>query len=253
MKETQWNTQLYENNHGFVWQYGESLLELLAPQAGELILDLGCGTGHLTAKIANYGSKVWGFDADIAMISQAQQNYLHLQFQVADARNFQLESPLDAVFSNAVLHWIPEAEQVINQVYQALKPGSRFVAEFGGKGNVQKISEALFSTLADLGYADLLSANPWYFPSLAEYAICLEQQRFEVTYAILFSRPTALTGEQGLANWLRMFASVILSKFSHQEQQEIITQIEAKLKPVLFQDNCWFADYRRLRILALKR
>jgi trans-aconitate methyltransferase len=137
MIQNNWNAALYENKHAFVWQYGEDLLQLLNPKQGERILDLGCGTGQLTEKIATFGAVVMGIDNAPAMIEKARQNYPHLRFDVADARNFQVEQPLDAVFSNAALHWIKEPDAVINCVHQALKPGGRFVAEFGGKGNVQ--------------------------------------------------------------------------------------------------------------------
>lgn len=140
MIKNNWNAALYEDKHAFVWQYGEDLLQLLNPKQQERILDLGCGTGQLTEKIATFGAVVMGIDNAPAMISKAKQNYPHLQFDVADARNFQVEQPLDAVFSNAALHWIKEPDAVIRSVHQALKPGGRFVAEFGGKGNVQAIT-----------------------------------------------------------------------------------------------------------------
>ncbi len=148
MLENCWSTALYESKHAFVWQHGETLLELLAAQAGERILDLGCGTGQLTQKIAMSGADVRGIDYAPAMIEKARENYPHLQFAIADARSFQVDQPLDAVFSNAVLHWITEPDSAIHCIRQALKPGGRFVAEFGGKGNVKAIVEALYSGMA---------------------------------------------------------------------------------------------------------
>ncbi len=138
-----WDANFYENQHNFVWQYGEDLLQLLNPQPGEVILDLGCGTGQLTAKIAQSGAEVIGIDSAVTMIDKARQNYPHLRFDVADACNFVVEQPLDAVFSNAALHWIQPPETAVRCIYQALKPGGRFVAEFGGKGNISVIIENL--------------------------------------------------------------------------------------------------------------
>jgi trans-aconitate methyltransferase len=137
--KTSWNANLYQDKHRFVWQYGEDLLQLLNPQAGELILDLGCGTGQLTEKISQFGAEVLGVDNSATMIEKARENYPHLRFEVADARNLQIDQPLDAVFSNATLHWIKEPEAAIASIHQALKLGGRFVAEFGGKGNIQHI------------------------------------------------------------------------------------------------------------------
>ncbi|NJR65594.1 MAG: class I SAM-dependent methyltransferase [Leptolyngbyaceae cyanobacterium CRU_2_3] len=244
-----WDTARYEQQHSFVWQYGESLLDLLSPQPGEQILDLGCGTGQLTEKIAARGAIAQGIDASPAMIERAQQSYPQLRFAVADARNFQVDVPLDAVFSNAVLHWIPEAEAVITCIRQALKPGGRFVAEFGGQGNVQGIVRALEQTLVAI--ASPQAPNPWYFPSIGEYTTCLEQQGFTVIYAALFDRPTPLeSGTAGLANWLQMFASSFLSQLSASQQQQAIRQVEQQLRPSHFQNDTWIADYRRIRVIA---
>ena len=251
MLENCWNTTLYEGRHNFVWQYGENVLELLSPQPDERILDLGCGTGQLTEKIALAGAEVLGIDRAASMIEKARQNYPQLQFAVADARDFQVEQPFDAVFSNAVLHWIPEVDAVIRCIYQALKPGGRFVAEFGGKGNVKAIALALDRVLNTFGYASYDAA--WYFPSIGEYATCLEQQGFDVTHAVIFDRPTPLeNGDAGIANWIRMFASRFLEGLSNAQQTQVIQAIEHDLKPTLYRDGKWWGDYRRIRIVAQK-
>ena len=253
MANNNWNTALYEGKHGFVWKYGEELIELLAPQPGEIILDLGCGTGQLTDKIAATGAKVIGIDRSEEMIVKARQNYPQLEFAVADATNFQVERPLDAVFSNAVLHWIKPPEAVIKCIEQALKPGGRFVAEFGGKGNVRQIVKALTETLENCGYGLLAATNPWYFPSISEYTSLLEKYGLEVTHAHLFDRLTPLEeGDAGLANWLKMFASTFLSGLSIEQQQKIIEEVTDKLKPILYGDGIWKVDYRRLRIVAVR-
>ncbi len=170
------------------------------------------------------------------MIEQAQQNYPDLQFEVADARTFQLNEPVDAVFSNATLHWVKEPDAVIKCVYQALKPGGHFVAEFGGKGNIQAIVQAMITTLESLGDTNPQSLNPWYFPSMGDYATRLENHGFEVSYAVLFDRPTPLEGgEAGMANWLRMFAGGILSELSPERQLQVIQSVERLLYPTLLQ------------------
>lgn len=249
-----WNAALYEGKHGFVWEYGKDLLELLSPRPHEQILDLGCGTGQLTDAIAQTGAIITGIDADPSMVAKAQQNYSHLHFAVADARDFQLAQPFDAVFSNAVLHWIPEADAVLRCVYQSLKSGGRFVTEFGGKGNIKAMTNALQEALTEFGLPNSYAMNPWYFPSIGEYSICLERQGFEVGYAVLFDRPTPLEdGEQGMANWMRMFASRFLQEFSNHQQLQILQAIEARLKNSLYRDGIWTADYRRIRVVALRR
>ncbi len=247
-----WDTSLYEDKHAFVWQHGEGLLQLLNPQIGESILDLGCGTGQLTEKIAQAGAEVMGVDRAPTMVEKARENYPHLHFDIADARNFQVDKPFDAVFSNAVLHWVKEADSAIASIHQALKPGGRFVAEFGGKGNVQAIATALESALEVINIS-AQTLNPWYFPSIGEYATLLEQQGFDVISAMLFARPTLLAeGEAGMANWIQMFASSFLTELSSEQQIQVIRVVEEYLKPTLYQRGTWTADYRRIRIVAIK-
>lgn len=259
MLRNHWNPALYEGKHAFVWQYGEDLIAWLAPQPGERILDLGCGTGQLTQTIAQSGAEVIGIDHSATMIAQARQHYPLLEFAVADARQLQSDypcreqqsdRPFDAVFSNAVLHWILEADAVIQSVHHVLKPGGRFVAEFGGCGNVQEIVQSLHKARASLHNP---ACSPWYFPSLSEYATRLEQHGFEVRQAVLFDRPTPLEeGDAGLANWIHMFASRFLDDLSAEQQIQVVQTVEQDLKPTLHRDGQWWADYRRLRIMATK-
>ncbi|HEY9738602.1 MAG TPA: class I SAM-dependent methyltransferase, partial [Trichocoleus sp.] len=238
-----WNTSLYQDSHSFVWQYGEALLDLLSPQKGEFILDLGCGTGQLTDAIAQRGAQVLGIDGDVNMVTQAQQNYPELQFQVADARHFVLPTPVDAVFSNAVLHWIEAQDQewVAERIWQVLKPGGRFVAEFGGKGCIQSILDAIQIVRSNLGLGRP-SAAPWYFPSVGEHASLLEKQDFEVSFAALFDRPTPLMEETGLANWIFMFAGRFLGDLDPDQQTAVIRGVEEWLRPSLYRDGRWIAD-----------
>jgi len=253
MAKTCWDTTLYEGKHAFVWQYGEDLLQLLNAKAGERILDLGCGTGQLTEKIADSGAEVMGIDNAAPMIEKAKANYPHIQFAVADARDFQVEQSFDAVFSNAVLHWVNEPDSAIRCIWQALKPGGRFVAEFGGKGNIRAIASSLYTVLEANGCASPEKMSPWYFPSIGEYATRLEQQGFDVIYAVLFDRPTPLEdGDAGIANWIRMFAGGFLAEFPAAEQTRLIQTIEHRLKPTLYRDGTWIADYRRIRLVAIK-
>lgn len=255
MSDNHWNTTLYEGQHGFVWQYGEELLNLLSPQVGDRILDLGCGTGQLTDKIATHGAEVIGVDYSPTMIEKARQNYPHLQFDVADARNFQVEQPLDAIFSNAALHWVKEADAVVSCIDKALKSGGKFVAEFGGKGNIKTIVQALQDVLIELRYNSPGTINPWYFPSISEYATLLEKQGLEVTYATLFDRPTSLEGDDtGMANWLQMFfTNQFLTGLSDTQQAKVIKAVKERLQPVLYKDGRWWADYRRIRVVAIKQ
>lgn len=229
------------------------MITLLAPQKGERILDLGCGTGHMTQQIAAAGAEVVGIDSAATMIEQARKNYPDLHFEVADARDFYFPEPFDVVFSNAVLHWVKEPERVIACIWKALKPGGRFVAEFGGKGNIQSIVEAIYKAFAAIGYSPKPDLLPWYFPSIGEYTTLLEKQGFCVTYAALFDRPTPLDdGEKGLHHWFEMFGNGFLGELSSNQRREVITKIEDLLRPRLYREGIWVTDYRRIRVVAIK-
>jgi trans-aconitate 2-methyltransferase len=249
---SQWNAGLYDDKHSFVWKMAAGLLELLEAKARERILDLGCGTGHLTEQIAASGAKVVGVDLSSEMIRQAKEKYPALQFELMDAREIAFAEPFDAVFSNATLHWIKEPEKVIARIAAVLRSRGRFVAEFGGKGNVGALMTAVERAWRKVGVSGPTPV-PWYYPSIAEYAGLLEKQRLEVTYAILFDRPTPLEdGERGLRNWLNMFGGSFLGQLSADQRKATLAAIEQEARSALWRDGQWVMDYRRLRIIAKK-
>jgi trans-aconitate 2-methyltransferase len=245
-----WDSSLYDDRHSFVWRAGASLVEMLHPESGERILDLGCGTGHLTAKIAESGAAVIGLDSSISMIAQARQNFPAVKFVLCDARHFRFDETFDAVFSNAVLHWIHDAEAVVRSVAAALRPGGRFVLEMGAKGNIGRIQHAIEDILRESGRSPV---SPWFYPSAGEYATMLEKCGFEVRIAQTFDRWSKLEHpERGLREWLEMFAGVYFEGVSGKERESLECAIETRLRPALYKDAAWWADYRRLRVEAVK-
>ena len=252
-KEKQWDASLYDDRHSFVWRFGEEVVELLAPRDGERILDLGCGTGHLTNKIAASGASVVGIDISTDMIEQARILYPQLRFEIADGTSFHFDDPFDAVFSNAALHWIEEQDLVTDCVARALKAGGRFVAEFGGKDNTQQIKGALYRAAEAAGCAVTEEVKFRYFPSIGEYATLLESHGFTVSYAIYFERPTPLEGgANGMKNWLEMFANNTLDGLPPEKRGEVIERAENEMRASLHRDGQWFADYKRIRVVAIK-
>ena len=249
---SQWNAGLYDDKHSFVWKMAAGLLELLEAKPGERILDLGCGTGHLTAQIAATGAKVVGIDRSPEMIQQAREKHPALQFEVMAAQEMAFRKPFDAVFSNATLHWIKKPERVITGIAKALRPSGRFVAEFGGKGNVGELLSAIRRVWQRFGLPGP-APNPWYYPSIAEYSGLLEQHGMEVAYASLFDRPTPLEdGERGLRNWLEMFGATIQEEFAPELRQLVPAALEEEARAALLRDGHWVMDYRRLRVVARK-
>ena len=243
-----WDPQRYQGEYSYVWKFGANLLELLQPRGGERILDVGCGPGQLTAEIAKSGAQVVGLDSSEEMLRQARQNFPELTFVRGDATGFRFEDPFDAIFSNAALHWVKNAAAAVESIALALRPGGRFVAEFGGKdnvGSVQKAFRAVFGEVAD-------ERSPWFYPSIGEYAPLLEKYGLEVRQASLFDRPTPMEGENAMDDWLRLFCASYLRDLAGESAEEKIRQLAAHLRPAQYRDGVWTLDYRRLRILAVK-
>jgi trans-aconitate methyltransferase len=252
MADGKWNASLYDAKHAFVWEKAKGVVDLLAAKPGEQILDLGCGTGTLTAEIAASGAQVIGIDRSPEMIDEARKKFPALRFEVCDARSLRFSVEFDAVFSNAALHWIPEAALVVAGVSRALKSGGRFVAEFGGEGNVQHVVIALEAALTQLGIS-AGGANPWYYPSIAEYATLLETHGLEVREAVLFDRPTKLEdAERGLSTWISMFGESFLRRVPETKHAEFLRSVETAARPTMWKSDHWELDYRRLRIAAHK-
>ena len=251
---TTWNANLYDSKHAFVFQFGEDLVKLLDPKPGERILDLGCGTGYLTNLIAKSGAQVIGIDHSEDMISKARETYPQLDFKLKPATDFYFDRPFDAIFSNAVLHWVLEKESAIDCMFKNLKTGARLVLEMGGKNNVAGIISALEKSLQTQGFSRNAKLNPWYFPSLSEYSSLLEHRGFRVTYASHYDRQTLLQDtENGMKDWLKMFGNAFLAGIPADKQETILAEAQEILKPTHFIDGKWFADYKRLRIVALKQ
>ena len=246
-----WDSGFYDRKHSFVTRYGEGVLALLAPMPGERILDVGCGTGHLTQMISRSGAIVTGIDSSVEMIATAHASYPEVEFVVADAANFTFERPFDAIFSNAALHWVHEAEAAVRCMAQALRPGGRFVVEFGGKGNVRRIYSTLEQVVRERTGLTLSAEN--YFPSIGEYSPLLERHGLQVQRAELFDRFTRLEdGPDGLRNWIRMFRRTVMEQVPEEQAGAILDEVEARTREALFKDGAWHADYRRLRIVAHK-
>ena len=253
MSATVWNPDLYTQKHNFVFQYGAGLVEVLDPQPNERILDVGCGTGELTKQVSDAGANVVGIDSSEALVVAARQQFPNLTFRHEDATQLADVQQYDAVFSNAALHWIQDQPRVTQAMYQALKPGGRLVVELGGEGNVRQITEALKTALLRYGYPREANISLWYFPSVGQYTTLLEHHGFRVQWARHYARPTRLADtDHGIKDWLKMFAGAYLTSIPSDEQELITTATQEALRPVLFQDQHWYADYQRLRVTAIR-
>ena len=247
-----WNPSLYKNNHSFVYNYGKDLLDLLNPEAPEVILDLGCGTGELTYEISKKTPFVTGIDASEKMLSEAKKNYPDIKFLNIDALEMDFHNKFDKIFSNAVFHWILEQEKFLKNIYDSLKPGGKLIFEMGGKNNTAVILHNLQNALIKRGFNKNAKKQIMFFPSVGEYSALLEKSGFTVRYALYFDRDTVLSGKNGLKNFINMFHNPYFEGIDDELRNEIIQETENNVKPVLFRDGIWYADYKRLRIIAEK-
>jgi trans-aconitate methyltransferase len=247
-QSTLWDPEVYAQNARFVSDLGEPLLVILNPQPSERILDLGCGDGALSEKVMTSGCTVYGVDASFAQIKAAKTR--GLQALVMDGQQLGFKQIFDAVFTNAALHWMKWPERVVAGVWRALRPGGRFIGEFGGKGNVLKIRAALYAALRRRRI-DPEPVDPWYYPTAEEYSALLEQIGFAVPYIELIPRPTQLPGD--ILDWLEIFAQPFTQSVDRRERQTFLNEVRVALEPELRDSKGnWVADYVRLRFRAIK-
>lgn len=246
-----WDASRYAANAAFVPALGQPVLDLLRPQPGERILDLGCGDGTLTEKLAASGAEVLGVDSSADMVAAARGR--GLDAQLMDATRLTFDQEFDAVFSNAVLHWIKDdSDAAIACAYRALRHPGRFVGEMGGHGCVAAINLALMVGLEKRGIKNAAGLCPWYFPTVDDYTARLEHAGFVAESVRLIPRPTPLP--TGMRAWLETFANPFCAALPEDQRGDYLDEATTTLSPVLCDESGrWTADYMRLRFVARKR
>ena len=239
---SRWNAEDYARVGGFVAELGAAALELLDPQPGEHILDVGCGDGTLTEKIVERGATVTGIDNSLEMIGAARAK--GLDARLMDAAQLKFGEAFDAAFSNATLHWVLDKERAARAIWFALKPGGRFAGEMGGEGNLAKLREALDDILVARGYGPPTYAANWY-PAVEEFVAVYEQAGFRDIDARLVERPTRL--EHGIAAWVTTFRKGWLDRAGvpEDERGDIAAAVAERVGSNV-------ADYVRLRFIMRK-
>ena len=251
MSTQTWNPSQYAANAAFVPALGQAVFDLLNPQAGERILDLGCGDGVLTEKLAATGAEVVGMDSSPDMVRAARQR--RLDARVMDATKLTFDNEFDAVFTNAVLHWIKDdPDAAIASAYRALRRPGRFVGEMGGHGCVAAVNVALIVGLEKRDIQNAASFCPWYFPTVDDYTARLQRAGFVAETVQLIPRPTPLAA--GMRGWLETFGNPFCAALPEDQRGDFLDDVTEMLRPVLCDERGrWTADYMRLRFVARKR
>ena len=242
-----WNPNSYNKHTAFVSQLALPVVDLLNPKQGEKILDVGCGEGTLAVEIERRGAKVIGVDMSAEMIEQCQAK--GIEAYVGSVTDLPYEEAFDAVFSNAMLHWVKDARGAVQNIAKSLKSGGHFVCEFGGEGNAYHLVSAMeevFSNHPEFGVFD----NLWYFPSVREYTTLLEAEGFSVEYMEIIPRPTPM---DDISNWLDIFANGVTKHLSKAQFETFKQECQEILKETIYsEEEGWMLDYRRLRVRAVK-
>jgi trans-aconitate methyltransferase len=243
-----WDPKQYSENGAFVHQLAGGVCDWLAAQPGEHVLDLGCGDGQLTQRIAATGASVVGLDASAEMASAARSRGIQVTVASAESMPF-ADRSFDAVFSNAALHWVRNHDAMLAEVCRILKPGGRFVVEMGGHGNVAAIRVALMAALARHGFQQR-EDDVNYFPTPGVYTRRLRSHGFTVERIALIPRPTPLP-EGGMEAWLCTFRRGVLETLPESIRESVVSDATALLAPALRdEEGNWVADYVRLRFIA---
>ncbi len=246
----EWNASLYDDKHRFVAEYGKDLLECIPHDPEQAILDLGCGTGILTARLFNLGNRVVGIDSSHSMIEKAKDQFPEIEFRVCNALDLPFEQEFDVVFSNAVFHWIDDHDLLIKNIYKSLHDGGLLICEFGAHGNIKTIEIAFSEICNTYGYHYISGFN---FPTVDDFAQMLEKNKLKIEKIYAYDRPTVLSdGEHGLVHWMKQFFSFELVKIPMDIQNIIFEKMEKVCRNTIWNGKEWVADYRRLRAIAHK-
>ena len=239
---SRWDAGDYARVGAFVAELGGAALDLLDPQPGERILDVGCGEGTLSRRIAERGATVLGIDNSPEMVAAARAKGVDALLLAAE--DMQFFGEFDAAFSNATLHWVLDKEQAARAIFRALKAGGRFAGEMGGEGNIARLREALDEELVIRGYVPPAESANWY-PSPEEFAAIYEAAGFEGIDARLIERPTPL--DHGIDQWVTTFRRGWLDRAGvpEAERGDIGAAVADR-----FGSNV--ADYVRLRFIMRK-
>jgi trans-aconitate 2-methyltransferase len=212
MKKYQWNANEYLQFSFSQQKWARESIEKANLRKYERVLDVGCGDGRITAKIAEYLTEgsVLGIDNSEQMISLAKEKfpgteYSNLTFKILDAKSLNFNNEFDIIVSNAALHWTDEHVKVLNGMYEGLKKGGRILLQMGGKGNVPEaffVIDKMITHPRWLPYFNGLK-SPYNFYSVEEYNSFMSKTKFRDVKVELVEKDMQHKGREGVTGWIR--------------------------------------------------
>jgi trans-aconitate 2-methyltransferase len=211
-KTVSWDAAAYAANSAPQQSWARELIAKLDLHGNEHILDVGCGDGKVTAEIAQAvprGSAT-GIDASPQMIEFAKKTFPtsaipNLEFHIMDARQIHFAKKFDAVFSNAVLHWVDDHPAFLRGAASVLRSGGRLIVSCGGKGNAQDVFVATRPEMRLKQWCGFFRGmgKPYFFYSPEDYEKWLPHFGFKMIDVRLAPKDAVFNGRESLATWLR--------------------------------------------------
>lgn len=240
-----WDAATYDRVSDPQVAMAQRVLERLDLTQGERVLDAGCGSGRVTELLLERGAEVVAADQSASMVEAARERLKgRARVMQADLAEIELDEPVDAVFSNAVFHWVPDHDRLFAALYAALRPGGRLVAQCGGRGNVERFHEGARVVGEREPYAPYLSGwvGPWNFAGPEETTRRLEAAGFaEVECAL---EPWPVTPDDPTGYLRSVCLGYHLERLPEELRAPYVRDVQAEL------GNPLELDYVRLNIDA---
>jgi trans-aconitate methyltransferase len=233
---TTWNPAEYARSSDTQRTWAEELLSRLNLTGNEVVLDLGCGDGKITAALAQAlpAGRAVGIDSSKEMIQYAQSHYpnsdyQNLVFRLLDVRRLDYASEFNLVFSNAALHWVRDHRAVLTGAHGALRPRGQLALSFGGKGNAAAMLEVGFAIGRSLKWREYFQGldNPYSFYSPEEYRAWLDEAGFIIKRVELIPKDMVHRGPAGLASWIRTTWMPITSMVPEAKREDFVQDFTA--------------------------
>lgn len=257
MRNFEFDGEKYSEASAHQKEWGAKLISELKLTGNEIVLDLGCGDGSLTEKLAEIvlDGKVLGIDSSQGMINKANElERSNLKFERMDINELNFENEFDLIVSNAALHWIKDHKKLLSNCYNALKPGGIIRFSFAGEGNCSHLNKVLKEVMKNEKYKNYFDGFewPWYMPELSEYKRIVKESNFCETRVWGENKDTYFPNSDALVKWIDQPSIVPFLNWIAEEHRKDFRDIVVNrmLKETKQKDETYFETFRRINIYA---